>query len=729
MTNKYLYGACTTTFAVLVGIGCIPSNAKAASSPVDNVRQTNVMTENANANTDEIETGVWGTVPWTYNKTTKIMTLGDPDKTTQGADTFHINPHDFPGTFRDQLLDGCKSIEIIGKIKLAPYSYYLFSQGINSDTTNYTLKSINGLTNLDTSEVTNMGGMFSGLGGLTSLDVSHFDTSNVISMSYMFAGCEGLKTIDVSNFNTSKVVNMNRMFSSGGLTHLDVTNFDVSSVGRMQDTFADNEVLTSLDLSNFDMTHLYFYSGMLNRDYKLCELTLGKKTKAEEFRLEDHPAGTPIPNTNPQKYTTGNGWMAVAKDKGGTIDNPQGALYNKFFEGRPAETETYVWEQATTPVTKQDVLVQAVDADTQQPIAGTTTQKVSGYAGQPYTVVGDTYHPVIKGYTWDGKVPANATGNYGSESITVKYVYKKDAKPAEPGKPTTPTKPTTTAPIPGSTGTSTSTNTSSTPANNAGNSSSSITPANNSSSSSGQAPTTTTKQPTMPKNVAAKGAVVYAIKKVGLYKTANFTTNSRKTWYPKKPRLYRPMFVVTGYSRDTNGKLRYQVRDVNHHSKRDGQTGYLTASRNYVRPVYYAAKTSQITVINPRGVNAYRKANLSGKVKNYRQGTVLKVKQIVKHNLTTRYVLTNGQYVTANRKLVNMDRHKQVKSVKTKQSIRRYQDVNLTKSNQRLAANKRVKVYGYDYSHGKDLTKHGVLRYRVAGGYITANTKYVRANY
>ncbi|MCV3739908.1 DUF5776 domain-containing protein [Lentilactobacillus hilgardii] len=729
MTNKYLYGACTTTFAVLVGIGCIPSNAKAASSPVDNVRQTNVMTASSDATTDEIETGVWGTAPWTYNKTTKIMTLGDPDKTTQGADTFHINPHNFPGIFRKQLLDGCKSIEIIGKIQLAPYSYYLFSEGLLEDSYNDTLKTINGLTNLDTSKVTNMGGMFSGLGGLTTIDVSHFDTSNVTRMDDMFAGCQGLKTIDVSNFNTSNVTDMTRMFSSGGLTHIDVTNFDILNVGRMQDMFAGNEELTRLDLSSFDMKYLSFYSGMLSWCSNLSELILGKNTKAEDFWLKDHPTGTPIPNTNPQKYTTGNGWIAVTKDKGGTVDNPQGALYNNRFEGRPAETETYVWEQATTPVSKQDVLVQAIDADTQQPIAGTTTQKVSGYSGQPYTVIGDTYHPEIKGYTWDGKIPANATGNYGSESITVKYVYKKDAKPAEPGKPTTPTKPTTTAANPGSTGTSTSTNTASTSANNAGNSSSSITPANNSSSSSGQAPATTTKQPAMPKNVAAKGAVVYAIKKVGLYKTVNFTTNSRKAWYPKKPRLYRPMFVVTGYSHDANGKLRYQVRDVNHHSKRDGQTGYLTASRNYVRPVYYAAKTSQITVINPRGVNAYRKSNLSGKVKNYRQGTVLKVKQIVTHNLTTRYVLTNGQYVTANRKLVNMGRHKQVKSVKTKQAIQRYQDVNLTKTNQRLAANKRVKVYGFDYSHGQDLTKHGALRYRVAGGYITANTKYVRANY
>ncbi|MDN6453083.1 MAG: DUF5776 domain-containing protein, partial [Lactiplantibacillus plantarum] len=33
-------------------------------------------------------------------------------------------------------------------------------------------------------------------------------------------------------------------------------------------------------------------------------------------------------------------------------------------------------------------------------------------------------------------------------------------------------------------------------------------------------------------------------------------------------------------------------------------------------------------------------------------GTHLRVKKIVKHNLTTRYQLSNGYYITANKKLV-----------------------------------------------------------------------------
>lgn len=230
----------------------------------------------------------------------------------------------------------------------------------------------------------------------------------------------------------------------------------------------------------------------------------------------------------------------------------------------------------------------------------------------------------------------------------------------------------------------------------------------------------------LPSYVAAKGAAGYAIKKIGLYSSPNFSKSNRKTWYVQKPRIYRPMFVITGYARDSRGVLRYKVRDVNHLTKNRGKTGYITANWKYTRPVYYATKHLRVTVINPRGVNSYKHRNLTVKVKNYKQGTVLKVKGIVKHNLTTRFVLTNGRYVTANRKLVNMGKHKQVKYVRTKKSIYRYRSVNFSKHNKSIKKGKLIKVSGFDYSHGHSVSKAGSLRYRIAGGYITGNSKYIK---
>lgn len=231
----------------------------------------------------------------------------------------------------------------------------------------------------------------------------------------------------------------------------------------------------------------------------------------------------------------------------------------------------------------------------------------------------------------------------------------------------------------------------------------------------------------LPNYAAKKNAAVYAINPVYLYKHADFKKTQRLAGYVKKPRVYRPMFVVTGYARSSTGKLRYEVRDVNHLSKTAGKRGYITANWQYVRPVYYAKKHSIVTVINPRGVREYRNARLTGKSKLYKQGSVLRVKRIITHNLTTRFVLTNGRYITSNRKLVNMGRQKQVRAVTTKRAINRYRTVNLTHKNRHIAQGKRLRVRGYDYTSENNFRQRGLLRYRVAGGYITANSKYVRA--
>ncbi|MFT8847782.1 DUF5776 domain-containing protein, partial [Lentilactobacillus hilgardii] len=85
-----------------------------------------------------------------------------------------------------------------------------------------------------------------------------------------------------------------------------------------------------------------------------------------------------------------------------------------------------------------------------------------------------------------------------------------------------------------------------------------------------------------------------------------------------------------------------------------GKTGYITASQKYVAPIYYASvpKSKKITVIAKKGINAYKSSNLTGKVKHYKKGTRLTVKKLVKHNLTTRYQLSNGNFITANKKSI-----------------------------------------------------------------------------
>ena len=130
------------------------------------------------------------------------------------------------------------------------------------------------VTHFDTSKVTDMFGMFSGMSNLISLDVTHFDTSNVTDMSAMFSGMSKLTNLDVTHFDTSNVKKMNSMFEGmSNLTNLDVTKFDTSKVTNMAAMFSNVSNLTNLDVTKFDtskvtdMNHMFYgMSKLTNLD-------------------------------------------------------------------------------------------------------------------------------------------------------------------------------------------------------------------------------------------------------------------------------------------------------------------------------------------------------------------------------------------------------------------------------------------------------------------------------
>ena len=555
------------------------------------------------------------------------------------------------------------------------------------------------VSRFDTSRVENMEEMFFSDRRLTNLDVSNFDTSGVTNMNGMFMHDYALTQLNVSNFDTSNVTDMSSMFDDDtALTQLDVSNFDTSKVTDMSNMFQGDTGLTQLDVSNFDMSNVTKMDAMFSVDPELWVLKLGSKfSNSALASLTIHNEDNKIHDGTVIRKPTGPGWQAVGKN--GTVDNPQGHLYtdkDDFAQNRPAEAETYVWQHE--PVADKSTLnVQDVNL--------TVGDKWDPKLGFKSATDIDGNSIGLDKITVSGKVDTNTAGDYKvtytngkiSKEITVHVTAKNNPTPGPTPSPSPSPQPT-----PNPTPTPSTPVTPATP----------TTPSNNNTS--------------FPDYAAKKGAAVYGINNLYLYKKANFTKGQRIAKYMKKPRIYRPMFVVTDYARSITGKLRYKVTDVNHRSKTAGQSGYITASWKYVRPVYYASKHRKITVISPKGVNAYKTEALTGKVKNYKQGTVLNVKGIVKHNLTTRYILTNGKYVTANRKLVNMGRHKTVKKVRAKTTINRYKNVNLSKRNQTYKKGKVFKVYNYDYSHGYNLQKHGALRYHVAGGYITGNSKYVK---
>lgn len=114
------------------------------------------------------------------------------------------------------------------------------------------IKRIDGLSNLDTSKVTDMNHMFAWC-SLTSIDVSCLDTSKVTNMEGMFEDCESLKTLDLSKWDTSKVQSMKSMFANCvSLTSIDFSGFDTRNVENMQLMFNNCTSLTSINVSSFD---------------------------------------------------------------------------------------------------------------------------------------------------------------------------------------------------------------------------------------------------------------------------------------------------------------------------------------------------------------------------------------------------------------------------------------------------------------------------------------------
>lgn len=116
------------------------------------------------------------------------------------------------------------------------------------------LASIEGIENLNTSNVKNMSEMFALCSNLETLDLSRFNTENVVNMSKMFYGCTKLHDLNISSFNTENVKYMNEMFDGcSSLETLDLSHFNTRYVRNdgMNYMFNGCSSLSSLDVSNF----------------------------------------------------------------------------------------------------------------------------------------------------------------------------------------------------------------------------------------------------------------------------------------------------------------------------------------------------------------------------------------------------------------------------------------------------------------------------------------------
>ena len=131
------------------------------------------------------------------------------------------------------------------------------------------------LSNLDTSNVEDMAGMFNKCYKLKEIKgINNFDTSKITNMILMFNLCKELEYLDLSNFNTSEVNNMGWMFNEcNKLKEIKgINNFDTSKVIKMTAMFQDCFELEYLDLSNFKISNDEEIGWMFNHCYNLKEI-------------------------------------------------------------------------------------------------------------------------------------------------------------------------------------------------------------------------------------------------------------------------------------------------------------------------------------------------------------------------------------------------------------------------------------------------------------------------
>ncbi|MFS1146545.1 BspA family leucine-rich repeat surface protein, partial [Enterococcus hirae] len=160
----------------------------------------NYGTGDLTAGTYVSATGWWGTSPYNFDKNTGTLTIEAGELSGYEESPWNSGTVD---------LEAIKKIVLSGKVVAPENSNYLFSTSTGGkDLTNVT--EIEGLSQLDTSNVTDMNYMFYGMSSVTSLDLSNFDTSEVITMNYMFYNTP-LKKLTLGD--TFKFVN-----GQGGLT-------------------------------------------------------------------------------------------------------------------------------------------------------------------------------------------------------------------------------------------------------------------------------------------------------------------------------------------------------------------------------------------------------------------------------------------------------------------------------------------------------------------------------
>ena len=182
------------------------------------------------------------------------------------------NPNPIYQQFANKVND-LQTIKITGKVNLSGSAKGLFSNLTN-------LKTIEGLENVDVTNVTDMSYLFNSDTNLTRLDLSYWAPKNTTDMNHMFSNCSSLERIYIkispfaerypgNIFDTSKVTNMSAMFQNDKeLAFFGSINENDLPMGTEGDTSAEDAIKNKhayADLEHLDTNKVtdmsYMFQG------------------------------------------------------------------------------------------------------------------------------------------------------------------------------------------------------------------------------------------------------------------------------------------------------------------------------------------------------------------------------------------------------------------------------------------------------------------------------------
>ena len=188
----------------------------------------------------------------------------------------------------------------------------------------------------DTSNVSDMSGLFSGCDIISGMDMTGWNTSNVTDMSSMFSMCYGLVDPSVQNFDTSNVTDMEAMFyQCSSIKTLDLSKWDTSKVTAMGQTNVENGMFYGCsNLITIYATHRFDVTNVTESDHMFTgctKLVGGADTAYSSSHVEKDYAHVDGGTSNPG-YFTNNVFLAYADIKVGQTADPQLTIKSKVFD-------------------------------------------------------------------------------------------------------------------------------------------------------------------------------------------------------------------------------------------------------------------------------------------------------------------------------------------------------------------------------------------------------------